>query len=308
MSEKPAASVAGPVRSRALQVEQERAAGRRRPGGAGGWGGHVGAVRAADGARAEAARGRGRGVAQEAGHAVEDVAPLEEAAEDLRVAAVHPLAAELGGVVARDDGEVVLELRAPERLVHVGREEEGVAEAEGRDEAHRRVGRDVRRRGRARPLLAPVGEVELVDLRRRERREEVDVEGVNLRGALVAVGRVAVGRHVEGLVLVLRVVEVVREREVVVRVQLPVDLAEDGGVADGALDGQTLLLIARRAEEAEEREALAVGVRVDERLVGQDGRRGDGAGGVAHLLGEVGARQVLEDLLVGDEEEGLVAS
>jgi hypothetical protein len=102
------------------------------------------------------------------------------------------------------------------------------------------------------------------------------------------------------------VVEVVREREVVVLVQLKVELAEDGGVADGALDGQPLLLRARRAEEAEEREPLAVGVAVNQRLVGRNRRRGDGAGRVAHLLGEVGARQVLENLLVGDEEERLV--
>src|SRR5919107_1004509 len=87
----------------------------------------------APGVGAEAgAEGGGRGVAQEARHAVEDVAPLEEAAEDLRVAAVQPLAAELRRVVAGDDRDVVLELRAPEGLVHVGAEEEGVAEAERR--------------------------------------------------------------------------------------------------------------------------------------------------------------------------------
>src|SRR5205085_7307496 len=82
--------------------------------------------------------------------------------------------------------------------------------------------------------------------------------------------------------------------------------AEDGGVADGALDGQPLLLIARGLDEVDEREALAVGVRVDERLVGRDGRRGDGAGRRADWVGEVRAREVLEYLLGGDEEESLV--
>src|SRR5205085_9763561 len=116
------------------------------------------------------------------------------------------------------------------------------------------------------------GEVRLVDLRRREGGEEVRVEGVYLRRPFGAVGRVAVGRHVEGLVGVLRVVEVVREREPVVLRQVPVHLAEEGGVAYGALDGLPLVLAARRLEEADEREALAVGVRVDERLAGRDGR------------------------------------
>src|SRR5205085_3019042 len=81
--------------------------------------------------------------------------------------------------------------------------------------------------------------------------------------------------------------------------------AEDGGVADGALDGQPLVLIARRLEEVDERDALAVGVRVDERLVGCDGRRADGAGR-ADGVGEVRAREVLEYLLGGDEEERLI--
>ena len=207
----------------------------------------------------------------------------------MRVVAAQPLAAELRRVITGDDGEVVFDLRAPEGLVNVRAEEEGVAEAErgltrAEEAAHRRVGGDVRRRGLARALLSSVGEVELVDLRRRNGREEVCVEGVNLRRAFGAVSGGAVGRHVEGLVLVLRVVEVVREREVIRGRQLQINLAEYGGVANGPLDWKPLLLTARRAEEREQREPLAVEVRVDERLVGDDGRRGDGARRAAHLL------------------------
>src|SRR4051794_5511601 len=72
------------------------------------------------------------------------------------------------------------------------------------------------------------------------------------------------------------------------------------------LDGQALLLAARRAEEREQREPLAICVRVDERFVCEDGRRGDGAGRVASLLREIRAREVLEYLFVRDEEESLV--
>ncbi len=63
-----------------------------------------------------------------------------------------------------------------------------------------------------------------------------------------------------------------RDGEPVVRVQVPVHLAEDGRVSDGALNGQTFFLIARRADEINQGEALAIRVAVDERFVGQDGR------------------------------------
>ena len=63
-------------------------------------------------------------------------------------------------------------------------------------------------------IFARVGEVELVEAIRAQRGEQVEVHHVDLGGTFGAIRRVAVGRHVERLVLVLRVVEVVRRREV----------------------------------------------------------------------------------------------
>ena len=69
-----AGGVAGDaVRAAALQVEEERPPVRRRSRRARRRRGHVGAVRAADRKRPEPAGRRRRGVAQESGHAVEDV-------------------------------------------------------------------------------------------------------------------------------------------------------------------------------------------------------------------------------------------
>src|SRR4029450_8095522 len=99
----------------ALQVEDERPSAGGRAGRAGGRRGHILDRRprsrgAADGEGAEASGRRGGRVAQEAAHAVENVAALEEAGEGLGLLRVQPFAARLDRVPAGDDGEVVLEL------------------------------------------------------------------------------------------------------------------------------------------------------------------------------------------------------
>ncbi len=68
----------------------------------------------------------------------------------------------------------------------------------------------------ARAALARIGEVRLVEHRRRERREPVQVADVDARRvAFDAVGRRAVGGDVERLVLLARVIEVAGRRDVV---------------------------------------------------------------------------------------------
>ncbi len=119
ISENPAASVAGPSGQRpASKAEAARRWSRRR----GRWQERSRNVPLEQptvfGPKPPASGGRG--VAQEARDAVEDIASLEEAAEDLRVETMNPLAAEFYRVTTSDDGEVVLDLRAPERLVNIG--------------------------------------------------------------------------------------------------------------------------------------------------------------------------------------------
>ena len=84
-----------------------------------------------------------RCITQKAGNAVEDVPARKESAEDLIVQRVQPFAAEFNVVIARDDREVVFDVRAPEQFVDVRFEEERITEPESRHKPHRRVCRDI---------------------------------------------------------------------------------------------------------------------------------------------------------------------
>src|SRR4029077_13386362 len=135
------------VGAAALQIEKQRTA-RRRARRAGRWcrdERRDRAVRALDCVGAESAGSGWRGVAEKSRHAVEDVAPLEKAAEDLRVsgggslaprpervAGVDPLAAGLDRVRAADDRVGIFQLCPLDQLVDRRAEEERIAEAERR--------------------------------------------------------------------------------------------------------------------------------------------------------------------------------
>src|SRR5207249_9756278 len=100
------------VGTAALQIKQQRAAGCGGPRRTRCRRGDVAPVRAADRVRPEPARRRRRRVAEKTGHAVEDVAALEKAAEYLRIVRVQPLTAGLHGVPSGADGKVVIDLDA----------------------------------------------------------------------------------------------------------------------------------------------------------------------------------------------------
>ncbi len=91
-------------------------------------------------------------------------------------------------------------------------QEERVTKSKRRPEPHRRVGRHVRRNCVSRTQLTRIREVSFIQLRRRNRAEQIYVEVVDLRRAFDAVGRVSVSRDIERLVRVLRVIEVIRDR------------------------------------------------------------------------------------------------
>ncbi len=160
---------------RTLQIEEQRPAIGRRSGRARRRERHIRAVRAADGIRPEASRSRWRRVSQETRDAPEHVTSGEEAAKHLIVQRVHPLAADLEGVCAGDERDAVLQLCAPDELVHIRLEEERIAESKRRAEADAGVGGQSGPRGRPRPALARVREVRLVHHPCRQRREPVDV-------------------------------------------------------------------------------------------------------------------------------------
>src|SRR5215510_8249506 len=122
-----------------LEIEQQRAEGcsgrsRRR----------ALSGRAVHSIGAETYRRAIRGVVQEAQHRVKDVASGKEPAEHLSVVAVHELAAELDGVLAREDGKVVPDLIALEHFVDLRFKEEGRAKAESCGKSHGSICRDIR--------------------------------------------------------------------------------------------------------------------------------------------------------------------
>ena len=70
-------------------------------------------------------------VVQESDNRVENVAALEESAEDLRVVAVQELSTELNGVISGDDGEVVAHLSTLEYFINIRSKKEWISETEG---------------------------------------------------------------------------------------------------------------------------------------------------------------------------------
>ena len=220
---------------------------------------------------------------------------------------MHPLAPSLDGVRASHDRDVVLDLGAPDQLVDSRLKKERAAEPECRPEAHAGVGSQVRCHGGPRPVLARVGEVRLVQYAVRERGDPVQVADVDAgRVAFDAVRRGAVGRHVEGLVLLPGVVEVPRRGHTVVRRRHQVELAENRDRLHRVLDRQRFVHPQACVEERQQRGALTVGVAVDQRLVLLHGGSGDRACRVAELAPQVRAGEVAGDPLERAEEERLV--
>ena len=238
----------------ALQIEQQRSAGRS----SSAWthlrSGDVRAVRATEGHRTEAAGRGGRRIAQEPGDTVEDVAAREEPAEHLIVQRVHPLAADFDRVAATNPRQVVLDLKAPRQLIDARLQEVGVAESKGGSEAHPGVRREIRRHRAPGTRLARVRHVKLIQPAGRQGREPVCVDHVDARRvAFRAVGRRPVRGDVERLVLLAGVIEVIGNAQPVVRVEIDVVLEQQRHGLDRMLDRQAFVLTKRRLEEVQQR-------------------------------------------------------
>ena len=88
--------------------------------------------------------------------------------------------------------------------------------------------------------------------------EEIYVEVIDLRWTLNAIGRVSVSRDVERLVCILRVIEVVRDRQLVRRGQIPIDLRQKSVIIDLMFHRQTLVLSSGRLNKVDEGKPLTV--------------------------------------------------
>src|SRR5947199_318568 len=120
------------------------------------------------------------------------------------------------------------------------------------------------------PQFTRVREVSLVQLRCRNGAEQIDVKVVDLGRSFNAVGRGSVGGDVERLVGVLRIVEVVRDGQLVHRGEVPINLCEKRIVVDLMENGQSLIRISGCLDEVNKGEPLAIRAAVNQRLVSQD--------------------------------------
>src|SRR5262249_43371377 len=245
-----------------------------------------------------------RSVMQEAHDIAEDVATGEKAAKYLSIHAVHPFAAKLDVVAALDDRKLVAQVGAPEELVDRRFQEEGLAEPESRRKTHCSV-RNLRWDCVTRTILARVTQVELVQFRRRDRREQVAVDHVDLRRTLDSVCRCSIGRHIKSLVRVFGIVKVVRNSCRVRRGQVPVEAAERCAIFDGVDDRQAFVLAKTVLVEVDQCQALTIGAGSDCRIVGTNHRsryRTRSADRSAQIV----TPEIFEDLLKRSEKECLI--
>src|SRR5882762_66373 len=149
---------------------------------------------------------------------------------------MQPVAPKLEIMFSANNGEIVAELCAPNRLVDVRFKEERAPDAEGGPESHGSVCRYFGWSCRSRPDLALVAEVRFVQLGRGDSGVMISIDDVDFRWSLDSVRRISVRRHVEGLIGVFRIVEIVRHRELVRWINIPVEAAQRCLVADGMFD------------------------------------------------------------------------
>src|SRR6266849_184024 len=252
---------------------------------------------------------------EETSHAVENVAAGEKATENLGIAAVNPLAADLKGVLALDDGEVVTNVGAIEELVNGGLEKERLAETEVGGKTHSGIRDAGRADGAARTGFASVGEVGFVEHAVGKSAKPVGADGLDFRGAFDAVGGGAVGGDVKGLVGVLGPVEIIGAEDLILGVEVVVDAPENGRVPNLVDNGKAFVRVFDRRregcviEEIEKREALALGAGgncgVGDVTAGAEHRAGDAAGSSERDT-EVLAGEVFANTFASGEEEQLV--
>ena len=213
---------------------------------------------------------------QKARCAAEDVPAQSEAVEDLRIFAVEKFTAHLEGVLAKDQGEVVLELEVPEGLARPRPKEEWLTEAERGEEAHAGIRHSRGADSRTRPCLVSVGDVRLVEAAGAQCRNQVEVECLDVGRAFDAVGSRAVGGDVKGLVGVPRIVEVIGSEELVPRVDRVVHATEESAVIDVVIYRQAFILTEVGLVEVDEYLSLAIAVGIN--LGVGDVRAKDGIG------------------------------
>src|SRR5882757_2618624 len=94
--------------------------------------------------------------------------------------------------------------------------------------------------------------------------EPVSIDGLDFGRSFYSIGGGSISRYVKGLVGIFGVVVVVRAKNLILRVQVKVDPAKDGTVANQMVDRGSVVLLEVRLHEIQECNALAVGTGADQ--------------------------------------------
>ena len=91
----------------------------------------------------------------------------------------------------------------------------------------------------------------LIQFLARDAGEQIQVDSIDLRRSFGAVGFGSVGGNIEGLVGIIRAIEIVRCAQIVGGINVPIVLAENRAVPNLMLDGQAFVLVHAILKEAE---------------------------------------------------------
>ena len=106
-----------------------------------------------------------------------------------------------------------------------------------------------------------------VHLLTRNAGEQIEIHGVDLGRTFSSIRGGAIRRNVEGLVGIVRAIEVVRSAQIIRGVQVPVILTQNRAVMDLMLNRQAFVLVNAILKEAEQSDALAFSIASDQAII-----------------------------------------
>src|SRR6266568_5839036 len=206
-----------------------------------------------------------------------------------------------------DSGKIVAELCAPNRFVNGWLDEEGISKPETWAETNTSIRWDLGWSSRSRPELTLVAEVCFVQLGRGDRGVLISIDDVDFRWSLDSVRRIPVRRHVERLISVFRIVEIIGHSELIRWINIPVEAAQRSRISNGMLHWLAVVLPYVCLDKIKQSNALAFSTAIDEGFVDRIGDyrvwiRASGA----ECRAQIGARQLCDNLFKCPKDEHFV--
>src|SRR5215470_11429683 len=122
-------------------------------------------------------------------------------------------------------------------------EEEWLTKPERREKSNACIGYRVSVDCRPRTRLVPEGKVGLVQIALAQRRDQVEIESLNMCRAFHAISCRAVVSHVEGLIRISRIVKVIGHEELILRIDSVINATKEGAIVNNEVDWLTIVFI-----------------------------------------------------------------